>query len=68
MLGKFLTAALQLSVNTWYFSAVVLSLPYAEAFNAAPHVCCPSHKTTVLLLHNCNFATVMNYNVNICIF
>lgn len=30
-------------------------------------LCCgdPNHKTILLLLHNCDFATIMNGNVNI---
>jgi hypothetical protein len=35
-------------------------------FNTAPHaVVTPTHTITLLLLHKCNFATVMNHNVNI---
>jgi hypothetical protein len=35
-------------------------------FNTAPHVAVtPNHKIILLLLHNCNFATVMNCDVNI---
>ena len=33
--------------------------------------CCvhlPTKRLFLLLLHNCNFATVMNHNVNICVF
>ena len=35
-------------------------------FNTVPHVVVtPNYKIILLLLHNCNFATVMNHYVNI---
>jgi hypothetical protein len=35
-------------------------------FNTVPHVVVtPKHKMISILLHNYNFATVINYNVNI---
>lgn len=44
-----------------------LNLPYAVT---APHVVVttPTMKLFSLLLHNCNFAADMNYNINICVF
>ena len=49
-------------------STVVLDLN-ASTFNIAPHVLVtPTIKLFSLLLHNCNFATAMNYNVNMCVF
>jgi hypothetical protein len=37
-----------------------------QHFNTDPPVVMiPNHKIILLLLHNCNFATVMNHNVNI---
>jgi hypothetical protein len=46
--------------------AVALSLPNAVTFNTVPHVVVtPNHKVIMLLLHNCNFATIMNHHVNI---
>ena len=39
------------------------------SFNAVPRVVVtPNHKIISLLLQNCNFPTVMNCNVNICVF
>lgn len=38
-------------------------------FTTTPHaVVTPKHKIILLLLRNCNFATVVNHNVNICVF
>ena len=37
---------------------VVLNLLNAVAFNTVSHVVTPSHKIILLLLHNCDFATV----------
>ena len=38
-------------------------------FTILPYdVLIPKHKIILLLLHNCNFATVMNCNINLCIF
>jgi hypothetical protein len=34
-------------------------------FNTVPHVVTPNIELFLLLLHDCNFATAMNYNVNI---
>ena len=46
--------------------SLVLSLPNAVTFNLVPHgVVTPNHKIILFLLHNCNFSTVMNHNVNI---
>ena len=45
-----------------------LNLPNAATFNTVPHaVVTPATKLFSLLLHNDNFVTVMNYNVNICV-
>jgi hypothetical protein len=44
------------------FSALLMLQP----FNTGPHVVLtPHHKIISLLLHNWNFATVLNHNVNI---
>lgn len=40
---------------------VVPSLPMPGPFNT---VATPSHQIILLLLHNCNFVTVMNFNIN----
>ena len=46
---------------------VAQHLPNAWSSSTVPHVVVtPSIKLFLLLLHNCNFATVMNCNVNIC--
>jgi hypothetical protein len=46
---------------------VVLNLPNAAISNTVPHVVVtpPTIKLFLLLLHNSNFATVRNRNVNI---
>jgi len=37
-------------------------------FNTVPYVVVnPTIKLSLLLLHNCNFSTVMNHNLNICL-
>jgi hypothetical protein len=47
---------------TWRFSTFLMLLPC----NTIPHaVVSPGHTVTSLLLHNGNFATVMNRNVDI---
>ena len=33
-----------------------------QPFNTVPHVVTPGYKVILLLLHNCNFATVTNHN------
>lgn len=49
--------------------AVVLSLPDAVTLYTVPHVIVtPTIASLSLLFHSCNFATIMNCNVNICIF
>ena len=49
-------------VSEQWFSTVWMQRP----FNTLPHVVLtPNHEIILLLLHNCNFATVMNSNVNI---
>ena len=51
----------------FHSKTVVLNLPNAT-FNTVPHVVvAPKHKI-LLLLHNCNLATVMNCNLNIGVF
>ena len=46
-----------------WFSAFLMPWPFN---NTVPHVVVTSnHKIILLLLHNCNFATVINHNVNI---
>ena len=48
------------TVEQWFSTFLML-----RPFNTVPHVVVTSnHKIISLLLHNCNFATVMNYNVN----
>ncbi|ERE74215.1 SPARC-related modular calcium-binding protein 1 [Cricetulus griseus] len=43
---------------------VVLNLSLAVTLNTVPHVVVtPNHKIILLLLHNCNFITVTNFNV-----
>jgi hypothetical protein len=45
---------------------VVLNLANCNPLNMVPHVVVTlTIKLFSLLLHNCNFPTVMNYNVNI---
>jgi hypothetical protein len=49
----------------------VVSLPDAASLiNIVPHVkvTLPTTKLFLLLLNNCFLATVMNYNVNVCVF
>ena len=47
-------------------TSVVLNLPTVVTFNTVPPaVVTPNHKLILLLLHNCNFATVMDHNINI---
>lgn len=42
---------------------VVLNLPYISTLNTVPHVVLtPNHKVISKLLHNCNFATIINHN------
>ena len=54
-------------LEQWFLTFLVL-----QAFNIVPHVVVnpppPTIKLFLLLLQNCNFATVMNHNVNICVF
>jgi hypothetical protein len=50
-------------------NSVVLSLPNAVTFTTVSQVVVtPNHQMLLLLLHICNFASVMNLNVNICDF
>lgn len=45
---------------------MVPNLPNGSTLNTVPHgVVTPDHKIISLLLYNCNFATVMNHNINI---
>jgi hypothetical protein len=53
---------------TAFFYGKVLNLPNASALSYSSSGCgdpAPNYEIILLLLHNCNFATVMNYNVNI---
>ena len=44
------------------------TFPMLQPFNTVPCVVLtPNHKSIVLLSHNCNFATVANRHVNICV-
>ena len=44
---------------------MALNLPNAVIFNSVPHVVVsPNHKIILLLIHNCNFTTVMDCNGN----
>lgn len=48
-------------------NAAALSRPNAVAFNTVPHaVVSPTTTLLAFPLHNSNFASVMNHNVNIC--
>lgn len=45
---------------------MVLNFPNAAAFNMILHVMMTfNHKVILLLLHTCNFANIMDHNVNI---
>ena len=56
-----LCCSTQVQLVQWFSTFLML-----RPFNAAPHVVVtPNHKIIALMLHNCNFATVMNHNVNI---
>jgi hypothetical protein len=45
---------------------VVLNFPNAAIlFKTVPHVVVTANYKILLLLHNCNFATVLNHNINI---
>jgi hypothetical protein len=49
------------SIEQWFLTFLML-----EPFNIVPHiVVIHNHKIISLLLHNCNFPTVVNRNVNI---
>jgi hypothetical protein len=51
--------------NSGCFKAVVLNLPNPTTFQYSPHVVAkPNIKLFSLLLHNYNFATVMNLNMS----
>ena len=44
-------------LDQWFSTFLIL-----RPFNTAPHVVVtPTHKIFLFLLHNCNFATVMNH-------
>lgn len=46
--------------------AAVLNLPNNVTFNTVSHtVVTPNYRIISLLLHNCNFAIIMNCSVNI---
>jgi hypothetical protein len=50
-------------------NAVTLNLPDAASLSySSSYVVTPNLKSIVLLLHNCDFATVMDNNVNISVF
>ena len=51
-------------LEQWFPTFLMLQL-----FNTVPHVVLtPTIKIFSLLLYYCNFSTVVNHNVNICIF
>jgi len=53
--------------NNWGSRTAVLNLPNLWPFNAVPRgVATPSHNIIFIATSNCNIATIMNYNVNIC--
>ena len=53
------------SNNRFHVKAVIFNPPNAEFFNTVPHVVVtPTIKIFLLQPHNCNFAIVMNQNVN----
>lgn len=55
---------LYISVNGWWSGVPIL--PNAMTLNTVPHIVgSPTIKLLLLLRHNCNFATTMNWNVNI---
>lgn len=66
-----------LSPDTCWFSEAAWPLPECSGLSAidqqfptflmlgVPHAVTPNHKIVSLLVHNCNFATVMNHDVNI---
>ena len=57
------TAPTTVSCNSW--ERQVSDFLKLRPFNTVPHVVVtPNHKSISLLLHNCNFATLMNCNVN----
>ena len=48
-------------LTQWFSTFLVL-----QPFNTVSHVVVtPNHNIISLLLYNCNFATIVNYNVNI---
>ena len=58
----------QLAVINKASRPAVLNLPSAGTLPYSSSCCGdppPNHKIILLILHNCNFATVMNYNANI---
>jgi hypothetical protein len=54
-----------MSMCAWFLREAALTFPNAVTVNTVHVVLTPSHNIILLLLHNYNFATVMNYNVNI---
>ena len=70
-------SSLLISDQVWSFLAINFGIflfyilqqwfsTFLMPFNTIPHVVTSSHKIISLLLHNYNFATVINCNVNIC--
>lgn len=48
---------------------VLLSLPNAATFDTVPQtVVTPNIKWFLLLPHDCNLTSIMNHNMNICVF
>ena len=50
-------------LERWFSTFLIL-----QAFNTVPHGMKSNHKLFSLLLHNCNFATVMRHDENIYVF
>nr|BAC28255.1 unnamed protein product [Mus musculus] len=62
-LGGILSSCLQVSPDQWFSTSLML-----WPFNTGPHVGDSQPKLIfLLLLHSCNFATVMSHNVNVCL-
>jgi hypothetical protein len=64
--GRFKIRLLRILSFMFVSKPVVLNLLNGETLQySSSFVVTPNHKMISLLLHNCNFVTVMNHNVNI---